>query len=184
MKKFIGLVMLMFLLSVSKVQAVDFNNYTDDAKISSALELLDGIGSNDVFDRLDNSSTRIIFYDLSLMSYSYAKHYAISSTDESGNNYILINEKYRNSPTEAIACLIAHESVHQLSHATLDEEVRATTVEAQIWLRLGGISNTGDALVSRENKLARMYKMSTQRQNLIKESIASNSFYQQQLALN
>lgn len=186
MKKIIGLVMLMFLLSVSKVQAVDFNNYTDDIKVLSALEVLDNIGSSDVFDRLDESSTRIIFYDLSLMSFSYAKHYAVSSTDESGNNYILINEKYRNAPKEAIACLIAHESVHSLSKATLDEEVRATTTEAQTWLKLSGRIDVGmnDGLVNRENRLARMYKMSTSRQNLIKDSIVSNNFYQRQLALN
>lgn len=186
MKKIIGLVMLMFLLSVSKVQAVDFNNYSDDTKVLSALEVLDNIGSDDVFDRLDKNSTRIIFYDLSLMSFSYAKHYAVSSTDDLGNNYILINEKYRNAPKEAIACLIAHESVHQLEHATLDEEVSATTEEAQTWLKLQGRVNVNanDALVNRENKLARMYKMSTSRQNLIKDSIVSNSFYQQQLAFN
>ena len=186
MKKIIGLVMLMFLLSVSKVQAVELNNYTDDIKVLSALEVLDNIGSNDVFDRLDKSSTRIIFYDLSLMSFSYASHYAVSSTDESGNNYILINEKYRNAPKEALACLIAHESVHQLEHATIDEEVRATTVEAQTWLKLASHVEVGmnDALVNRENRLARMYKMSTSRQNLIRDSITSNNFYQQQLALN
>ena len=186
MKKIIGLVMLMFLLSVSKVQAVDFNNYSDDAKIVSALEVLDNAGSKDVFDRLDKSSTRIIFYDLSLLSYSYAKHYAVSSTDELGNNYILINEQYRNSPKEAIACLIAHESVHQLESANLDEEVKATTTEAQTWLRLEATSrsNSSDDLVNREYKLARLYKMSTGRQNLIRESIMGNSFYQHQLASN
>lgn len=186
MKKFFGLVVLMFLLSVNKVLAVDFNNYTDDVKIISALEVLNNVGSKDVFDRLNKSSTRIIFYDLSLMSFSYANHYAVSSTDESGNNYILINEKFRNSPKEAIACLIAHESVHQLSHATMDEEVKATTAEAQTWLKLqdGVKVNSNDQLVNRENKLARMYKMSTAHQDLIRESIANNAFYQQQLAMN
>lgn len=184
MKKIIGLVVLMFLLSVSKVQAIDFNNYSDDAKIVSALAVLDSVDSKAVFDRLDKSSTRIIFYDLSLMSLSYANHYAVSSTDESGNSYILINEQYRSSPKEAIACLIAHESVHQLEHATMDEEVRATIVEAQTWLRLGYAGNVSDELINRENKLAKMYKMSNAQQNLIKESIASNSFYQHQLVLN
>lgn len=181
MKKIIGLVVLVFLLSVSKVQAVDFNNYSDDAKIVSALAVLDSIGIDDVFDRLDKSSTRIIFYDLSLISFSYAKHYAVSSSDESGNNYILINEKFRNSPKEAIACLIVHESVHQLEHANLDEEVAATTLEARAWLKLGsGLNaNLSDSLVNRENKLAKVYK-----QNQIKELISNNTFYQQQLALN
>jgi hypothetical protein len=186
MKKVFWLIVAIVVLSFNKVQAVDFNKYSDDAKVIDALSVLQNIGSDDVFDRLDKSSTRIIFYDLSLMSFSYAKHYAVSSTDESGNNYILINEKFRNSPKEAIACLIAHESVHQLSQANLNEEVRATTVEAQTWLRVeaGANANTNDDLVNRENKLAKMYKMSTANQNLIKDSIANNSFYQQQLALN
>lgn len=187
MKKVLLVVMALFVLSINKVQASDFYKYSDDSKINAALEVLQNIGSNDVFSRLDKSETKIIFYDLSLMSYSYAKDYAISSTDESGNNYILINEKFKSAPKEAIACLIAHESIHTLAHPTLDEEVRATTTEAITWIKVrnqAAMSDSNNALVTRENKLANLYKSSAPGENLIKNLIANNSFYQQQLAMN
>jgi hypothetical protein len=185
MKRVLLVIMALLVLCANQVQAANLNKYSDDAKVLQALRLLENTGSTDVFDRLDKSSTKIIFYDLSLIDYSYAKHYAVSSTDENGNNYILINEKFRNSPTEAIACLIAHESVHILPQATLDEEVRATTKEAQTWIKVRGsvgVSSTDD-LVKRENKLAMMYQSSSPNENLIKQSIEGNSFYQQQLAM-
>lgn len=186
MKKVLLVIMALFVLSTNKVLASNFYNYTDDSKVISALEVLENIGSNDVFSRLDKGSVKIIFYDLSLMSFSYAKDYAISSTDENGNNYILINEKFKSAPKEAIACLIAHESVHQLAHPTLDEEVRATTTEAQTWIKVRNqatISDLNNTLVIRENKLANLYKSSAPGENLIKDLIANNSFYQQQLAM-
>lgn len=179
--------MALFVLSVNQgyAKGSDLSKYTDDSRVISALEVLQNIGANDVFARLDKSETKIIFYDLSLISFSYAKHYAVSSTDDSGNNYILINEKFRSSNKEAIACLIAHESVHILPQANLDEEVRATTTEAQTWLKVKNLASisSGDELVTRENKLANMYKASTPSDNLIRGSIANNSFYQQQLAM-
>lgn len=183
MKKILWLIIAFVFLSLNQVQALELNNYSDDAKIISALQVLENIGSGDVFKRLDESATKIMFYDLTLMSFSYAKHYAVSTTDENGNNYILINESFRNSPTQAIACLIAHESVHQLPHATLAEEVKATTIEAQTWIKLGNPINSDDNLVKRENKLALMYKSSTSRDNLIQASIENNTFYQKQLAM-
>lgn len=185
MKKVFLAVIALFVLSANQVFAYNLNNISDDAKVVSALQVLENIGAADVFDRLEKSSTKVMFYDLTLMSYSYAKHYAISSTDENGNNYILINEKFKNSPKEAIACLIAHESVHQLSQATLDEETRATTREAQCWLQLKDRVDVScsDDLLNRLNRLAMLYHNSTPGQDLIKISISNNSFYQQQLAL-
>lgn len=168
-------------------QATNMNKYSDNGKIESALNILESINANDVFNRLDNGSIKIMFYDLSLIDYSYAKHYAVSSTDENGNNYILINERYQNAPAEAIASLIAHESVHVLPQATMDEEVQATTTEARTWLRLKDRVSSdynSNELVKRENNLGIMYQASTGSSNLIKASIASNSFYQQQLAMS
>lgn len=40
------------------------------------------------------------------------------------------------------------------------------------------IMGSSDALVNRENKLAMIYKSSMSSENLIKESIENNSFYQ------
>lgn len=186
MKKLLIAIMAIFVLSVNSAQASNVNSISNDSKVLAALNVLERIGSNDVISRLEKSSTQVIFYDLTLISYSYSKHYAIASTDENGNNVILINEKFRNSPKEEIACLIAHESVHQLSQATLDEEVRATTTEAQTWIKLKDSVNcaTSDDLMVRLNKLAMMYNASTPSQNLIKASIMGNSFYQTQLAMN
>ncbi|MDD3437118.1 MAG: hypothetical protein PHC64_08220 [Candidatus Gastranaerophilales bacterium] len=185
MKKFLLVIIALFLLCTNKAIAVDFDKYSDDGKVLAALEILESIGASDVFSRLDRNSTKIIFYDLTLMSFSYAKHYAVASTDDCGNNYILINSKFRSSPSEAIAALIAHESVHQLPQATMDEEVRATTTEAQTWIKLRSrvSANACDDLVKRQNKLAALYEASTPGQNLIRESIANNSFYQRQLAM-
>lgn len=185
MKKVFLAIIALFVLSLNQVQASDFSQISDDSKIVSALNVLETVGSNDVLTRLEKSSTKVMFYDLTLMSYSYAKHFAVASTDENGNNYILINEKFKSSPKEAIACLIAHESVHQLPQATLDEEVMATTVEAQHWLKLKSIadSSISNDLTVRLDKLAKLYSVSTPGENLIKISIANNSFYQQQLAM-
>lgn len=183
MKKVL-LIIALFVLSFNKVQAANINQLTDDGKMAQALSVLEQSGSQDVLDRLEKSSTKVVFYDLSLISFSYAKHYAVASTDDNGNNFILINEKFRSSSPEAIACLIAHESVHQLAQATLEEEVRATTTEAQTWIKLRNNSVKNDELTNRLNNLATMYEESTNGDNLIKRSIASNSFYQQQLALN
>ena len=175
----------MFILSANSAQASNINSMSSDSKVVAALDVLQKIGSTDVLSRLEKNSTQIIFYDLTLMSYSYSKHYAIASTDENGNNYILINEKFKNSSKEEIACLIAHESVHQLPQATLEEEVRATTTEAQTWIKLKNSVNckVNDDLLFRLNKLAMLYKTSTPEENLIKESIVNNSFYQTQLAM-
>jgi len=183
MKKVLFIIAL-FVLSFNQVQAANLNKYTDDSKIAQALSVLEKSGSNEVFNRLDKSSTKVAFYDLSLISFSYAKHYAVASTDDNGNNYILINEKYRSSAPEAVACLIAHESVHQLPQATLDEEVLATTTEAQTWIKLKNSTVKNDDLTNRLNNLETMYEESTSSDNLIRRSIAGNIFYQQQLAMN
>ena len=187
MKRVLLYIFVIFMFLSLPVQAANMNKYTDNGKISAALNELESINATDVFNRLNTHKVRIMFYDLSLMDYSYANDYAVSSTDDNGNNYILINEKFQSAPKEAIASLIAHESVHVLPQATLDEEVRATTKEAQTWLQLRNrVSDnaSSNGLVKRENKLALMYQTSTKATNLIKDSIEGNQFYQQQLAMN
>src|SRR5574344_1389471 len=158
MNRVLFCVLVIFMFLALPVNAASMNKYSENSKIVSALNVLQSINANDVFTRLDKGSVKIMFYDLSLIDYSYAKHYAVSSTDNNGNNYILINERYQGAPKEAIASLIAHESVHVLPQATMDEEVRATTTEAQTWLKLrDNASNSNSELVKRENNLATMY---------------------------
>ena len=178
-KVLVVLVVIMF-LGVNQAQAANVSKYSDDYKVQAALTVLENIGSNDVFTRLDKNQVKIMFYDLTMIDYSYANHYAVASTDENGENFILINSKFQNSPKEAIACLIAHESVHVLPQATMAEEIQATTVEAQTWLKVrANVTDTNDKLVQREMKLADNYEADN---NRIAQAIASNSFYQAQLA--
>ena len=180
MRKVLVVLMFIMFLGVNQAQAANVSKYSDDYKVQAALTVLENIGSNDVFTRLDKNQVKIMFYDLTMIDYSYANHYAVASTDENGENFILINSKFQNSPKEAIACLIAHESVHVLPQATMAEEVQATTVEAQTWLKVrANVTDTNDKLVQREMKLADNYEADN---NRIAQAIASNSFYQAQLA--
>lgn len=180
MRKVLVVLMFIMFLGVNQAQAANVSKYSDDYKVQAALTVLENIGSNDVFTRLDKNQVKIIFYDLTMIDYSYANHYAVASTDENGENFILINSKFQNSPKEAIACLIAHESVHVLPQATMAEEIQATTVEAQTWLKVrANVTDTNDKLVQREMKLADNYEADN---NRIAQAIASNSFYQAQLA--
>lgn len=180
MRKVLVVLMFIMFLGVNQAQAANVSKYSDDYKVQAALTVLENIGSNDVFTRLDKNQVKIMFYDLTMIDYSYANHYAVASTDENGENFILINSKFQNSPKEAIACLIAHESVHVLPQATMAEEIQATTVEAQTWLKVrANVTNTNDKLVQREMKLADNYEADN---NRIAQAIASNSFYQAQLA--
>ena len=180
MKRVLLVLMFILFLGVNQAQAANVSNYSDDYKVQAALKVLENIGSNDVFSRLDANQVKIIFYDLTMIDYTYANHYAVASTDENGENFILINSKFQNSPKEAIACLIAHESVHILPQATMAEEVQATTVEVQTWLKVRAnvSTNTNDKLVQRQVKLAENYEADS---NRIAQAIASNSFYQNQL---
>ena len=180
MRKVLVVLMFIMFLGVNQAQAANVSKYSDDYKVQAALTVLENIGSNDVFTRLDKNQVKIMFYDLTMIDYSYANHYAVASTDENGENFILINSKFQNSPKEAIACLIAHESVHVLPQATMAEEIQATTVEAQTWLKVrANVTDTNDKLVQREMKLADNHEADN---NRIAQAIASNSFYQAQLA--
>src|SRR5574344_1616829 len=187
MKRVLFSVFIILMCLALPANATNMNKYSDNGKIISALNVLENINETEVFTRLDKGNVKIMFYDLSLIDYSYAKHFAVSSTDENGNNVILINEKYQGAPKEAIASLIAHESVHILPNATLNEEVQATTTEARTWLKVRdnvSTSQMNNELVKREDKLASLYKASTSDKNEIKISISNNSFYKQQLLFN
>lgn len=161
------------------------NHFTDDFKISDALVLLERNGAAEIFDNLQENSVRILFYDLSMLSYSYRDHYAINGKNSMGKRFILINTKYMKCSTEEIACLIAHESCHKAEVATLAEETIATQTEAKYWLRLkqaDKIYKEND-LYDRLNNLAYLYKNSTKDDNKIQDKIANSEFYKAQLSV-
>jgi hypothetical protein len=187
MKKIVSIFIMMCIVTLS-VQAYEFKRVTNDNKINSALAVLVQTESHDTLRALYSSKkgvTKIMFYDLSLMGFEYRNHFAAASTDNFGQDWILINSKYRSAPKEAIAALIAHEVIHTLPQATMDEEVRATIAEAQQWSK--SVSSNpalgNDArcpLIVRLNTLSQAYAQDGRQ--AIENRIASNSFYQRQLA--
>lgn len=184
MKKFI-IALLMVLFCATPIFAAQFDNYTKDVEIKSALTLLKDNGADEVFDNLDENSVKISFYDLSMLAGSFANHFAINTVDSFGNRYIFINVKFKNASPEELACLIAHESFHKLSVATLEEETLATQKEAFYWSKLKNNHKSYDNsdLLSRLNNLVGLRKASTIENDLILNKISNSSFYRQQLAI-
>lgn len=185
LKRLIVLLACLFVVASSSVSAMNVRNFSDDIKIREALMMLDDIGAMEVFDNLQENSVKIIFYDLSQISYKYQNAYAISSTDNWGDRYILINSKYQTAPTEQIACLIAHESCHKGSVATMEEETRATRTEAKYWtvLKKHNAAYANTALTNRLNSLVNLESSSTVDHDFIQDRISNSNFYQSQLAV-
>ena len=160
-------------------------SFSDDYDIQCALRLLKRAGADEVFENLQENSVKIIFYDLAMIKISYGNHYAVSSINNWGERYILINSKYRNASKEELACLIAHESFHKKNRATVEEETLATSKEAYYWsiLKVPGKRYNCTALTKRLDNLVCLQNESETDTNLIEKRILSSRFYQNQLAV-
>lgn len=183
-KKVFVLLACLFVLSNSIAFAENVAKYTDDYRIKEALTMLDDAGASEVFSNLRENSVKIMFYDLTQISYKYGKHFAMNTVDNWGNRYILINSQYRNAPTEQIACLIAHESCHKAKVATLAEETLATRTEARYWaiLKKHSAKYSDNALTNRLNNLAHLETISTPDNDMIQNKISNSKFYREQLS--
>lgn len=183
--RFISAIICVVMFCSNMAFAWNVRSFSDDYDIQSALKLLKQIGADEVFENLEENSVKIIFYDLSMINFSYSKHFAINSVDSWGDRYILINSRFRNASREELACLIAHESFHKGKVATMSEETLATRKEAYYWsiLKVPGKRYTQSSLTNRLNKLASLYEESTEANNLIEQRIQNSKFYQEQLAV-
>ena len=152
MKNWLVALLVFVTLTVTQAFAYNLKDFTSDAKIMAAMQMLEQNGDYDVFANLKKNAVKVKFYNLS----GYGRVYATNSYDNYGRRVILINSVYQNAPTEQIACLIAHESMHVLRKATLEEETIATQKEAATWLRLkrAGVSYPDNKLTKRLDKLA------------------------------
>ena len=179
MKNWLVALLVFVTLSVTQAFAYNLKDFTSDAKIMAAMQMLEQNGDYDVFANLKKNAVKVKFYNLS----GYGTVYATNSYDNYGRRVILINSVYQNAPTEQIACLIAHESMHVLRKATLEEETIATQKEAATWLRLkrAGVSYPDNKLTKRLDKLADLQQASiADGNNYIHNKIASSSFYKAQ----
>lgn len=168
-------------LTVTQSFAYNLKSFSNDAKIISALQMLERSGDYDVFRNLQKNSVKISFYNLGMSNI-----YGTNSYDNYGRRVILINSAYINAPTEQIACLIAHESMHVLRKATLEEETIATQKEAATWTRLknNSVSYPDTKLTKRLDKLAGLHNASVaDGHDYIQNKIASSSFYKAQFGI-
>ena len=182
MKKVLVSLFVFVALTVTQTLAYSVKDFSSDAKIISALQLLEQSGEYDVFTNLKKNAIKIKFYNLS----GYGNVYATNSYDSYGRRVILINSVYSNAPAEQIACLIAHESMHVLRKPTLEEETTATQKEAATWLRLknNSVSYPDSKLTKRLDKLANLRIASNNDgTDYIHNKIASSSFYKAQFGM-
>jgi len=181
------LALLVLFLGINSACANDFKKISDDSRIILALQVLKSTESSDTLESLftrdkKGNYTKIIFYDLGMISYEYKKHYAMACKDNFGENYIIISTKYRNAPKEALAALIAHEAAHRLEKATLDEEVSATLAEVKQWNKSlavnSALKDSDNELVKRLNNLCELYNKDGEK--AISQKITGNGFYKAQ----
>ena len=186
MKKFVLVFMAFLFFACNQAFAYRVTDFSSDAKIISAMKLLERSGDTDVFRNLQKYGMRIKFSDLSMVSYNSSKTFAVSTYNNFGTRVILINSIYKNAPAEQIACLIAHESYHTGYSADLAEETLATQKEASCWTRLRVASKVypDNKLTRRLDKLSGLYMASDNNNNLVEQKIASSGFYRDQLGLN
>jgi len=177
MKNLLICVFIFVAFTMTQAFAYNVREFSTDAKIISALNLLEQNGEYRVFENMKKNAVKVKFYNLSMSNI-----YAANSYDRYGQRVILINSYYKDAPVEQIACLIAHESYHTARTATLDEETLATQKEAECWTKLKHSSATypETKLTKRLNKLAGLY---TGGASQIRDKIASSSFYRSQFGI-
>ena len=165
-------------LTITQAFAYEAKYFSSDAKIISALNLLEQAGETDVFVNLKKNAVKIKFYNL-----SFGNVYAANTYDTTGRRVILINSIYQNAPIEQIACLIAHESCHIARKATLEEETIATYKEAHWWTKLKQNNTTypQTKLTKRLDNIAGLHLASVEDgNNYLGDKIANSSFYRAQ----
>ena len=186
MKKLVVLFTAFVFLTLNQAFAYRAADFSSDAKIIAAINLLEQTGETDVLRNLKKNAVRVSFDDLTSYTYNTSKAFAVSTYNRYGTRVIMINSLYKNAPVEQIACLVAHESMHVKRVADLEEETIATQKEAATWTRLRVASKVypDTKLTRRLDKLSGMYMASSDGNNIIQNKIANNGFYRAQLGLN
>lgn len=185
MSKLFVLISALVLLSVSNVAlAADFSANTKQPVLVAALERLDATNNRKVLNVIQgqnstNQPIKIMFRDLAALGYGTCEAVTAKTTD--GKLVILISSNYKTAPVEAVACLIAHESVHHENTKTYDEEVRAWTTEVQTWVAFTqsnpSLKVSDSKLVKRLNYLSKLYTRDGYQMTSIENLIANNPAY-------
>ncbi len=185
MNKLVVLFSALFLMAFANVAiAADFTANTKQPVLTEALNRLEAMNNRKVLNVIQgqnstNQPIKIMFRDLVALGYGTCE--AVTAKTADGRLVILISSNYKTAPVEAIACLIAHESVHHENSKTYDEEVRAWTTEVQTWVAFTNANpslKTSDSkLVKRLNYLSKLYKNDGNQVTTIASLIANNPAY-------
>lgn len=185
MSKIVVLFSALVLMLCSNVAfAADFSANTKQPVLVAALNKLEATNNTKVVNviRGQNSVNRpikVMFRNLEVMGYGTCE--AVTAKTADGGLVILISSNYKTAPIEAIACLIAHESVHHENTKTYEEEVKAWTTEVQTWMSFTSqnpsLKVSDSKLVKRLNYLSKLYVKDGNQMTSIEGLIANNPAY-------
>ena len=185
MSKIVVLFSALILMSVSNIAlAADFSANTKQPVLTAALNKLEAMNNRKVLDVIQgqnstNRPIRILFRNLATLGYGTCE--AVTAKTADGGLVILISSNYKTAPVEAVACLIAHESVHHENTKTYEEEVRAWNMEVQTWMSFTqynpSLKTADSKLVKRLNYLSKLYTKDGNQMTSIANLIATNPAY-------
>lgn len=166
------------------VCAADFSANTKQPVLTEALNCLERMNKTQVVNVIKgqnstNQPIKVMFRNLEALGYGTCE--AVTAKSADGRLVILISSNYKTAPVEAIACLIAHESVHHANTKTYDEEVKAWSCEVQTWLSFTNanpsLKLSDSKLVKRLNYLSKLYAKDGNQMTSIEGLIANNPAY-------
>ena len=175
---------LVIMLCSNVALAADYTANTKQPVLTAALNKLEAMNNTKVLNVIKgqnstNKPIKIMFRNLEVMGYGTCE--AVTAKAADGSLVILISANYKTAPVEAIACLIAHESVHHENTKTYEEEVKAWTTEVQTWLTFTNnnpsLKTTDSKLVKRLNYLSKLYTKDGNQMTSIEGLIANNPAY-------
>lgn len=185
MSKMVVLFSALILLSVSNTAlAADYTVNTKQPVLTEALNRLEAMNNTKVLNVIQgqnstNKPIKIMFRNLAALGYGTCEAVTAKTTD--GRLVILISSNYKTAPVEAIACLIAHESVHHENTKTYEEEVRAWNTEVKTWVAFTSVNpslkQNDSKLVKRLNYLSKLYTRDGNQMTSIANLIANNPAY-------
>ncbi|MBQ9245403.1 hypothetical protein IJ182_03950 [bacterium] len=164
--------------------AADYTANTKQPVLTEALNRLEAMNNRKVLNVIQGQNTtgqpiKIMFRDLAALGYGTCE--AVTAKSADGRLVILISSNYKTAPVEAIACLIAHESVHHENTKTYEEEVRAWTTEVQTWVAFTNanpsLKSSDSKLVKRLNYLSKLYVKDGNQMTSIASIIANQPAY-------
>ena len=175
---------LVIMLCSNVALAADYTANTKQPVLTAALNKLEAMNNTKVLNVIKgqnstNKPIKIMFRNLEVMGYGTCE--AVTAKAADGSLVILISANYKEAPVEAIACLIAHESVHHENTKTYEEEVKAWTTEVQTWLTFTNnnpsLKTADSKLVKRLNYLSKLYTKDGNQMTTIEGLIANNPAY-------